>query len=152
MNDPSNHVQPDATEQVSDTPIRWEIAIDWTLQGLTDSQIGEKMGIEKSTVWRWKQKDEFQSALQAERKRRKDARRFKLENAVDVAIDALMDVAGNSEDHKARVAASKELLDRVEGTEPRSVNRQETELTEEQVDARLAELAAKRAERERSGV
>lgn len=157
MSEERKPVQADANDEevlneLLNTPIRWEIAIDFILQGLTDLKIGEKMGVDQSTVWRWRQKDEFQAALQAERKRRRDARNYKLEHASEVAIDSLVDVSQNSKDDKARVAASKELLDRVEGTEPRSVNRQETELTEEQIDARLAEIAAKRAERERSAV
>lgn len=154
MSESSKPVQVDANDEevlneLLNTPIRWEIAIDLILQGLTDLKVGEKMGIDQSTVWRWRQKDDFQAALQAERKRRRDARNYKLEHASEVAIDSLVDVSQNSKDDKARVQASKELLDRVEGTEPRLVNKQISDLTDEQIEARREAIRARKAELEK---
>ena len=58
MSEERKPVQADANDEevlneLLNTPIRWEIAIDLILQGLTDLKVGEKMGVDQSTVSRY---------------------------------------------------------------------------------------------------
>ena len=108
-------------EAEEDFPLRWQLAIDMQMAGAMTAKIAADLDINPATLWRWQQKPEYQARLAQERKERREALQAKILAGGDVAIKALVDVASGSENDAAKVAAAKAILDRIPGSESRSV-------------------------------
>lgn len=82
------------------------------LQGWSDREVAEELGVTRTTVWKWRTAPKFAGRLQrAMESATKDAQ-AKVQALASRAVDALAETLGCS-DPKARVAAAKTILDRV---------------------------------------
>jgi hypothetical protein len=106
---------------LEDLDLRWEMAINAELDGLGIVESAAKAGVDRRTLYRWREKEEFKAARAAMRAERRDVRRAVLEDAAMVGIATLKDVASSSKDDKARVAAANSLIDRSMGSAPQRV-------------------------------
>ena len=81
--------------------------------GYTVHTVAARLDIRPSTVWSWSREPEVQSAIQAGKERRKAILGQKFEGAADVALEALIEVAGDAGvAPRDRVTAASQLLDR----------------------------------------
>lgn len=132
---------------LDDLDLRWEMAINAELDGLGIVEAAAKAGVDRRTLYRWREKEEFQAARTAMRAERRAVQKAMLEDAAMVGIVALKDVATNSKDDKAKVAAANSLLDRSMGQALQRVEHSGAidigKLSSEELDARREALIAK---------
>lgn len=104
--------------------------------GKNKTQVAKELGIERKTLYRWMEKEEFVREL--ERRTRcykismaKEVDR-KLMSNVDMAIDVLVDLLKNSDNAETKRKIAMEIVERTAGKVP---DRIETTLIEENKDS-----------------
>jgi|TARA_R110000824_G_scaffold269596_2_gene458060 hypothetical protein len=81
--------------------------------GWTVAAAARRVGLRASTVWRWSNEPKVQQAIEAGKMRRRSILGQGLEEAAEVALTALTDVAGDpGVAPKDRVQAAQAILDR----------------------------------------
>lgn len=90
-------------------------AIQYTLRGMSNAEIGELLGVDRSTVWRWSQTKEWMSTFNDMQQEIKTQGENKILNELDVYIEELKNMALTSESDKTKLDALTYLIDRVMG-------------------------------------
>lgn len=100
-----------------DTPIdgitdRQSRAFWMALDGVSDVEIGKELGVDRATVWRWRQLDAWRSAWSAVRSWRQNAARAVLEAGAEAAAKRVVKLV-DSDDEAIALRASSDVLDRI---------------------------------------
>ena len=95
----------------SEISIQQKNAIDLLVQGKTDQEAAEEIGVTRETVCRWRNKDpEFVARLNSKRKQVWGSQVDRLRKLASSAVDVLKDNLENAEDPKLRMKAAVHIL------------------------------------------
>lgn len=114
------------------------------IEGHSPRRIAERVGVDRVTLWRWRQTPEFLAEYERQRAEALDTGMRTLQAAVGAATRALVEIAIDTEaERRDRIRAAVEILDRVGLV---STSRVEVAAVEADPEARLLELLGLRGE------
>ena len=88
-------------------------AAELMIEGLEDSEIAERLGLGRTTVWRWRHKPEVATVVAQARNRRMEENRRRLDELVIKAMDVFGELIADENTPPAiRLKAASEVLDR----------------------------------------
>lgn len=90
--------------------------IDLILEGKKMTEIAKELGIYRSQLYRWIDKQEIKAELEARRVQLRKSANNKITGQVGNLVDRMLDIAVNSTDSRVKYNAIKYLLDRALGT------------------------------------
>lgn len=90
-------------------------AIQYTLRGMSNAEIGELLGVDRSTVWRWSQMDEWRSVYDDMQREIKTQGENIILNELEVYVEELKGIALTGDSEKTKLDALTYLIDRVMG-------------------------------------
>jgi transposase-like protein len=111
----ANEVAGMLAEQVrfSDEPETRAVAIRLLESGYTVAAVARRLDLRASTVWGWADSDAARAAIEQGKERRRAILGQNLEEASDLALNALVEVAGDvGASPRDRVKAAESILDR----------------------------------------
>lgn len=94
-----------------------DAAISLWIQGKTNREIAELLGLDQSTVWRWSQRPDVQERLARYRADVDRAVANKVVDACREAVDKVRELMRTADDERVQLAAAKDLLDRARVTD-----------------------------------
>lgn len=90
-----------------------ELAIDMKVRGTRWSEIARRLGVDRKTVYRWRQDQVFQAELRQRRQERDEALDDRLADMVDASLDTLEQIRDNPQAKDAdRIRAADIILAR----------------------------------------
>lgn len=101
---------PAASDSLSE---KQRTAIALLLTGKTNTATAEEIGVDRKTVWAWKQEPAFAAALNAELEALREAAQVRMLALAGKAFDALERMLANADTDSARIAAVKLVLERL---------------------------------------
>lgn len=99
-----------ATDELTE---RQRAAIALLVAGKTYTAAADELGVNRRTVWEWKQQAAFQAALTTELEALREAVHTRLLALADKAVSALERTLESGDSDSARVAAARLVLDRL---------------------------------------
>ena len=90
-------------------------AIQYALKGMSNAEIGELLGVDRTTVWRWTQTKEWRSTFNDMQQEIKKQGENKILGELDVYVEELKSLALTSDSEKTKLDALTYLIDRVMG-------------------------------------
>jgi hypothetical protein len=88
-------------------------AIALLITGMTHTAVADELGVNRRTLWEWKQDPTFVAALNNEREAIREAMQDRVLGLAEKALTALEQTLERSDSDGARVAAARLVLDRL---------------------------------------
>ena len=120
-------------------------ALEYTLKGMSNADIGELLGVDRSTVWRWTQTEEWMKTFNDMQHEIKKQGENKILGELNTYIEELKRLALTSDSEKTRYDSLTYLIDRVMGKSTAKVEQvndaeDKDKVTEDILDQELKEF------------